>query len=64
MFISIIHTCNLNGVNPFEYITALQIHSSDVFRNPSRWMPWNYQERILEIESAESDVAKQQALHA
>lgn len=55
MFISIIHTCNLNGVNPFEYITALQVHSSDVFKNPSRWMPWNYEERIAEIAGDETD---------
>jgi len=49
MFMSIIHTCNLNGVNPFEYITALQVHSSDVFKNPSRWMPWNYEQRIASM---------------
>lgn len=49
MFMSIIHTCNLNGVNPFEYITALQVHSSDLFKNPSRWMPWNYEQRIASM---------------
>lgn len=42
MFMSIIHTCNLAGVNPFDYITALQKHSSAVFKNPRNWMPWNY----------------------
>ena len=42
MFMSIIHTCNLAGVNPFDYITALQKHSSEVFKNPQNWMPWNY----------------------
>jgi len=52
MFLTIIHTCNLNGVNPFDYITALQIHSSEVFKNPARWMPWNYAQRIAEIEVA------------
>lgn len=49
MFMSIIHTCNLNGINPFEYITALQVHSPDVFKNPARWMPWNYEERIASV---------------
>jgi hypothetical protein len=53
MFMSIIHTCNLNGVNPFEYITALQVHSPDVFKNPTQWMPWNYEKRIAEIAAAE-----------
>jgi hypothetical protein len=42
MFMSLIHTCNLGGVNPFDYITALQKHSSEVFKNPQNWMPWNY----------------------
>ena len=42
MFMSLIHTCNLGGVNPIDYITALQKHSSEVFKNPQNWMPWNY----------------------
>jgi len=43
MFMSLIHTCNLGGVNPFDYLVALQKHSSEVFKNPRNWMPWNYQ---------------------
>ena len=42
MFMSLIHTCNLGGVNPFDYLVALQKHSSAVFKNPGAWMPWNY----------------------
>lgn len=41
MFMSIIHTCSLAGVNPFDYITTLQKHSSELFKNPRNWMPWN-----------------------
>ncbi|MBU0653375.1 MAG: transposase, partial [Proteobacteria bacterium] len=43
MFMSLIHTCNLGHVNPFDYLTALQKHTSEVFKNPGNWMPWNYQ---------------------
>ena len=43
MFMSLIHTCNLGHVNPFDYLTALQKHTSEVFKNPRNWMPWNYQ---------------------
>lgn len=43
MFMSLIHTCNLGNVNPFDYLTALQKHSSEVFKKPRNWMPWNYQ---------------------
>ncbi len=44
LFMSIIHTCNLSGVNPFEYLTALEKHSSKVFKDPKKWLPWNYEQ--------------------
>ena len=39
LFMSLIHTCELNGVNPFDYLTELQRHSEELRRNPSEWMP-------------------------
>jgi len=42
IFMSIIHTCRLTKVNPFEYLIALQQHSSEIFKHPENWMPWNY----------------------
>lgn len=44
LFMSLIHTCNLNKINPFDYLTELQKHSSLLFKNPERWLPWNYKE--------------------
>ncbi|MGD9579624.1 IS66 family transposase [Sulfuricurvum sp. IAE1] len=44
IFMSIIHTCRLSKVNPFDYLIALQKHSSEVFRNPQKWLPWNYKD--------------------
>lgn len=46
LFMSLIHTCNLAGTNPFEYLTALQLHAAEVPANPQLWMPWNYTERL------------------
>jgi transposase len=46
IFMSLIHTCELAGVDPFDYLTQLQRHSEDVSRNPKDWMPWNYRETI------------------
>jgi len=46
LFMSIIHTCNLCDVNPFDYLTQLQKHSSLVFKNPGKWLPWNYQKAV------------------
>ena len=45
MLMSIIHTCDLAGVNAFEYLNALEIHAADVAAQPARWLPWNYTER-------------------
>jgi transposase len=39
---SLIHTCALNQVNPFDYAMALQRHAAAALKNPSAWLPWNY----------------------
>jgi transposase len=46
LFMSLIHTCTLNRINPFHYLTTLQKHSSELFKDPQRWLPWNYQQAI------------------
>jgi transposase len=43
---SLIHTCELNDVNPFDYLTELQRHAKGLKRHPSEWMPWNYREAL------------------
>ena len=42
IFMSLIHTCRLNGANPFLYLTVLQKHKSRLFKKPQNYMPWNY----------------------
>ena len=42
LFMSLIHTCELNRANPFDYLTQLQRHVDELKENPSYWMPWNY----------------------
>jgi transposase len=46
MFMSFIHTCELNGANAYDYLTQLQKHPDEVCRNPARWMPWNYRQAL------------------
>ncbi|MBI5383763.1 MAG: IS66 family transposase [Verrucomicrobia bacterium] len=46
MFMSFIHTAELNDVNPFDYLVALQRHHEEVAANPAEWMPWNYKEPL------------------
>jgi transposase len=49
LFMSLIHTCELNGANPFDYLTELQRHAGDLKRNPAAWMPWNYRETLQRL---------------
>jgi transposase len=46
LFMSLIHTCQLCGVNSFEYLTELQRHARELAAGPSEWMPWNYRETL------------------
>jgi hypothetical protein len=39
---SLIHTCELNGTNPFGYLTELMRHAEQLQQDPAAWMPWNY----------------------
>ena len=42
LYLSLIHTCELNRVNALEYLAALINNAVEVRRSPSAWMPWNY----------------------
>jgi len=46
LFMSLIHSCELSGANPFDYLTQLQRHAGELARNPSAWMPWNYRATV------------------
>jgi transposase len=56
LFMSLIHTCELNGANPFDYLTELQRHAGELKQNPADWMPWNYRETLART-GAISDAA-------
>src|ERR1700723_3077134 len=49
LFMSLIHSCELNGANPFDYLTELLRHAAELKRNPSGWMPWNYRETLARL---------------
>ena len=46
VFMSLIHTAEINDIAPFEYLVALQRHAAEIAANPSAWMPWNYQTTV------------------
>ncbi len=43
ILLSLIVTAQLCGENPLDYLVALQENKSSVFKDPSLWLPWNYQ---------------------
>ena len=43
---SLIHTCDLNGVNSFDYLTELLRHPLELQTSPADWRPWNYRAAI------------------
>ena len=49
IFMSLIHTAELNHAGPFEYLVALQRHHENVVANPSAWLPWNYEYALAQV---------------
>jgi transposase len=49
LFMSLIHSCELNRANPFDYLTELLRHTKELKRSPSEWMPWNYRETLARL---------------
>jgi len=42
LFMSLIHTCRLNRVSPYDYLLAISQHPEQVKARPRQWLPWNY----------------------
>jgi len=49
LFMSLIHTCELNKANPFDYLTELLRHPAKLRASPAEWMPWNYRDTLARI---------------
>lgn len=52
LFMSLIHTCELSDANPFDYLTQLQRHASELAESPRDWMPWNYCATLAQLDTA------------
>ena len=51
MFTSLIHTAELHGQNPFEYLTEVLRHSRLASEQPADWMPWTYKATLARLNS-------------
>ena len=49
VFMSLIHTGELNGINVFEYLVAVLRHREQSAACPADWMPWTYQTTLARI---------------
>ena len=46
IFLSLLHTAELCGANPVDYLHALMVNAKLVVACPSQWLPWNYQQTL------------------
>lgn len=44
-----IHTAELCGANPFDYLMQLLRHADEAAENPGDWMPWNYLDTLAAL---------------
>ena len=49
LFMSLIETCRLNGVNSFDYLVELQRHAAELLARPAAWMPWNFRTTLEQL---------------
>jgi len=52
IFMSLIHTAELCGADPFDYLVALKRYANAVRAAPAEWMPWNYVETRERLSAA------------
>ena len=52
LYMSLIHTCELNQANPLDHLTELLSHADQVAANPQRFLPWNYRPALAALSSA------------
>jgi len=46
LFMSLIHTCELAGESPMDYLCAVLKNAARVAKDPMAWMPWNYRHNL------------------
>jgi transposase len=52
LFMALVHTCELNGIEAFDYLIALQRHLDALKVAPGAWLPWTYRDTIRQLSPA------------
>ncbi len=61
LFMSLIHTAELCGADPFDYLCKLQRNPKSLSENPGQWLPWNYRQTLAKITAGSANDASAQA---
>jgi transposase len=51
VFMSLIHTAELNDVEPFGYLVALLRHGDELGKAPADLMPWNFKKALARLDA-------------
>jgi hypothetical protein len=46
LYMALIATAKLAGVDPFHFLTELLRHPAEIAASPADWMPWNYRDSL------------------
>lgn len=57
LFMSIMQTARLNGVDPLRYLTTLLNNLAAVKANPEAWTPWSYEATLADLANTPVDAA-------
>jgi len=57
-YMSVIATCHMHDVDAIDYLTQLQRYEHLVWRDPGRWLPWNYRSQLQLIKPLDPEVSK------
>jgi len=52
LFMSLIHTAELNKVEAFDYLVTLLKHPEQIAKTPGDFMPWNYRQTPTQLAPA------------
>ena len=49
LYMSLIHTAELAGINAYDYLCKIQRYATHMKAQPEQWMPWNYHDTVQRI---------------
>jgi len=52
LFMSLIHTCQLNDINALDYLQTLTEHARKLADAPQKWLPWTYRDTVAALANA------------